>query len=129
MVLAIALLGLVLGSLIRVFNEGFKVLRRSKEKTAASALAQGIAEQFSDWAVISAKGNVTDSDVAHEVYPDFAPNSGDPVTINGVEYTCTLDIEDYLTYGSKLKKITVDVSWTSQDTNQSVVLNTLKADY
>lgn len=136
MLISIAILTLILGSMLTVFSQGFRTVRKSKEKTVACALARGITEEYSDWDTLKfGGGSVSNGSYdVNDSFPDLQINPGNPrspVVVNTIQYSCALDIADgpIPAHADKLKQVDTTITWVSRTRTQTVTFTTLKADY
>ena len=113
-VVAIAILALLLGGLLAIFSQGFKVAQRTGHQAVAVNLARAAAEEYSSWGMV----NITSG-----VY-----TLGD-VNLNNVTYGRTMQIFDHPDFPSQLKRLEVVISWPEGGTTKNLTISTLKADY
>lgn len=119
--IALALLALILGGMLEIFNRGFSSARKTRQRAVVYNLARGILEDYSDWDSLDGLDGSVDAVVTNGAY---ALNPA-TITLNNVTYTPVLTISDGPTFPNKLKRTSLTVTWAGG----SFTLNTLKADY
>jgi Tfp pilus assembly protein PilV len=125
---SIAIFATLLLSMLSIFQQGYRYLGVSRERTTAVNLAQEIIEENSNWTQLQ----------RFDATPGVTPHSGpvssatpyalSSVTLNEITYTRSLTIADGPYSAAQLKKITATVSWSRSGRNFSVTLSTLKSD-
>lgn len=135
--ISIAIVAIVLASMVGIFSQGYKYLRKSRVNTAVYNLANQLIEQYSNWATLdrldsgacATDGIVVNTTVGSPYSPTNQPAcvtlAFNTIPLNNVTYTPTLTIADGPTNPTELKQIGVTISWTEGD----VTITTFKANY
>lgn len=140
--IAIVIVSIVLVSMVGIFSQGYRYLRKSRTRTGAYNLAKGIMEQYSDWATLDKLNSIScteDGIVANNTYnstnqPACSQYVFNNITLNNnITYTPQLNITDGPSFPTELKQLNVTINWTESwtigDPNKRVTLYTLKANY
>ncbi|OQX54089.1 MAG: hypothetical protein B5M48_01655 [Candidatus Omnitrophica bacterium 4484_213] len=127
--ISIAIITIILASIVNIYTQGYRNLRKSRVNTAVYNLAKGFMEDYSDWSTLisltgsdpPASGTYTDNPTVSDPF--------DPITLNNITYTPTLDITDGPTNPNLLKQLNVSISWVEGGITKTFVVTTLKANY
>lgn len=122
---AIALLALVFGGTLAVFDRGAIASRRTQQQAAAYSLARSFLEQYSDWNSLDILDGSLNGVVTNNTYV----NPPAPAALNNIAYTPSLAVSDGPTNPTQLKRLDITVSWTDGAIARSITIATLKADY
>ena len=114
---AIAILAILLVNLSAVFNQGYRLLRKSKLSAMASFLAQDKMEELMHNRTFSLLGSVNNTTVLSAPYQDFTRqvNVTKPAAILGANATVN----------STLAQINVKVSWNGSGGQRNFTLTSL----
>jgi type II secretory pathway pseudopilin PulG len=123
--ISIVIVLIVLVSMLRIFSQGYRYLRKTRTETAAYNLAREVMEEYSDWDSL----DILDTNDDDRVDPPGSylnPRPTDPVTLNSVIYNVTLTTFDIPGFSDdELTHLDVTVTWPGG----AITFTTLKADY
>ena len=122
---AVALLALVFGGTLAVFNQGAIASRKTQQQAAAYSLARAFLEQYSDWNSLDMLDGSLDGAVTNNTYM----NPPAPATSNNILYTPSLTVSDGPINPTQLKRLDITVSWIDGAMARNITITTLKADY
>lgn len=122
---AIALLALVFGGTLAVFNQGAIASRKTQQQAAAYGLARAFLEQYSDWNSLDILDGSLDGVVTNNTYV----NPPAPATLNNIAYTPSLAVSDGPVNPTQLKRLDITISWIDGAIARSITIATLKANY
>lgn len=122
---AIALLALVFGGTLAVFNQGAIASRKTLQQAAAYGLARAFLEQYSDWNSLDILDGSLDGAVTNNTYT----NPPAPAALNNITYTPSLTVSDGPINPTQLKRLDITISWTDGVIARSITIAALKADY
>lgn len=122
---AIALLALVFGGTLAVFNQGAIASRKTQQQAAAYGLARAFLEQYSDWNSLDILDGILDGAVTNNAYL----NPPAPAALNNITYTPSLTVSDGPINPTQLKRLDITISWTDGVIARSITIAALKADY
>lgn len=115
--IAIALLAIILGFMLKIFSQGYRYVRKSKLQTVACFLAQEKTEENSVWPPPDGTGTHTEDYGSIADFPDFkrvVVIADDPIPT--------------LPAGS-LKQLDVTVYWQGERGQRSLTLRTMIANF
>ena len=124
--ISIVLVLIILVSMVRIFSQGYRYLRKSKVNTVAHNLARQFTEDYSNWDTLDDLDCVSGDGVINTVPgspysssnpPACGAGSFVPITLNNVTYTPTLTIADGPSYPTELKQIDVTILWHGSSLN------------
>lgn len=121
--IAIAVLALVFGGTLAVFDRGAAASRKTKQQAAAYNLARATLEEYSNWTALDGLDGSTDGLVTNNAY------TLPVITLNSVAHTPTLTISDGPISPAQLKLLNATIAWTDGSIARNVSLLTLKANY
>lgn len=124
-VIAIAILALISGGMLAVFDQGVVATRRTQQETAANSLARAFLEQYSNWNSLDILDGSSDGIVTNNTYT----NPPAPAAINNITYIPSLTISNGPINPTELKRLVITVSWTDGATPRNMTITTLKANY
>lgn len=129
---AIALLALVFGGMLAVFDRGAIAARKTQQQAAAYNLARGILEEYSRWTRIDTLDGTAGS-VTNGIYTDDLsipnPDSLSPLSLNNITYAPSLAVLGGPINPDQLKRLDITIFWTDGAIARSITIATLKADY
>lgn len=111
--IAIALLALIFGGMLAVFDRGAIAARKTQQQAVAYGLARAFLEQYSNWGGLASNGT-------------YSLGSN---ILNNITYATTLTISDGPINPTQLKRLDITVSWIDGVTPRNVTIATLKANY
>ena len=122
---AIALLAMVFGGTLAVFNQGAIASRKTQQQAAAYGLARAFLEQYSGWNSLDILDGILDGAVTNNT----CLNPPAPAALNNITYTPSLAVSDGPINPTQLKRLDITISWTDGAIARSITIATLKADY
>jgi prepilin-type N-terminal cleavage/methylation domain-containing protein len=115
----IVMLALIVVGILVIFEQGFYIRRKSKEKSTSYSLGRQILEEYFNWTALDELDGVINGTVTNGTY-----NLSSTV-IDNVTYNSTLDISDGPVYPTQLKEVKANIFWN----RGNFTVPTLKADY
>jgi len=141
--ISIAIITIILASIVNIYTQGYRNLRKSRVNTAVYNLARQVMEQYLDWDALdkldssaspcATDGTVVDTTAGSPYSPTNQPNCSEyvftTITLNDVIYTPNLAIFDGPTDPNILKQLNVTISWVEDGVTKDFTLVTYKANY